>query len=101
MYKRQYHGWTYEASGKNADIKDRDAGAYLSGFDGQTHDLIPLARLGVYKGLIFGSLAPDVPELADYLGDIRFFLDLAMEQGPDGMEFIPGRMAYSLSLIHI
>ncbi|MGA3305029.1 MAG: SRPBCC family protein [Stellaceae bacterium] len=90
-----YHGWTYEASGKNADIKDRDAGAYRTGFDSQTHDLIPLARLGVYKGLIFGSLAPDVPELADYLGDIRFFLDLAMEQGPNGMEFVPGRMAYS------
>jgi len=54
-----------------------------------------LAKLASYKGLIFGSLSPDVPALGDYLGDIRFFLDLAMEQGPNGMEFIPGRMAYS------
>jgi phenylpropionate dioxygenase-like ring-hydroxylating dioxygenase large terminal subunit len=90
-----YHGWTYESGGKNADIKDRKAGGYLPGFDGESHDLIPLARLGTYKGLIFGSLSPDVPELGDYLGDIRFFLDLAMEQGANGMEFIPGRMAYS------
>lgn len=90
-----YHGWTYEASGKNADIKDRRDGAYAAGFDGEGHDLIPLPKLGSYKGLIFASLSPDVPALEDYLGDIRFFLDLAMEQGPHGMEFIPGRMAYS------
>jgi phenylpropionate dioxygenase-like ring-hydroxylating dioxygenase large terminal subunit len=45
--------------------------------------------------LIFGSLSSDVPALEDFLGDMRFFLDLAMEQGEHGMEFVPGRMAYT------
>src|SRR3954469_12220376 len=55
-----YHGWVYSAAGKNLDIKDLSAGAYPAGFASDNHDLVPLARLGTYKGLIFGSLSPDV-----------------------------------------
>ena len=90
-----YHGWAYDASGRNVDIKDRAAGAYSPAFEAENHDLLPIAKLASYKGMVFGSLSPDVPELADHLGDLRFFLDLHMEQGPDGMEVIPGRAVYS------
>ncbi len=90
-----YHGWGYDSAGRNIDIKDRQAGRYTPAFDAEDHDLIPLARLANYKGLLFGSLSADVPPLEDFLGDMRFFLDLAMEQGPDGMEFVPGRIAYT------
>jgi len=48
-----------------------------------------------YKGMIFGSLSAEVPELEEHLGDLKFFLDLHMEQGPNGMEVIPGRALYS------
>jgi len=90
-----YHGWAYDASGKNVDIKDRKTGAYSPAFDAEDHDLVPLAKLASYKGLVFGSLTPDVPPLEDFLGDLRFFLDLMLEQGPRGMEFIPGRAVYT------
>jgi benzoate/toluate 1,2-dioxygenase alpha subunit len=90
-----YHGWAYDASGKNVDIKDRKTGAYSPAFDGENHDLVPLAKLASYKGLIFGSLVPEVPPLGDFLGELRFFLDLMMEQGPRGMEFVPGRAVYT------
>ena len=90
-----YHGWTYDAAGKNVDIKDRKNAAYLPAFERENHDLLRLARLESYKGLIFGSLSPDVASLEDFLGDMRFFIDVSMEQGPHGMEFIPGRMAYT------
>ena len=90
-----YHGWAYDATGRNVDIKDSKTGQYGKGFDANDHNLIPLARLASYKGMVFGSLTPDVPDLDVFLGDIGFFLDLAMEQGPQGMEFVPGRAAYT------
>ncbi|MGB5082604.1 MAG: Rieske 2Fe-2S domain-containing protein [Burkholderiales bacterium] len=90
-----YHGWAYDASGKNVAIKDRKTGAYSAAFDAEDHDLVPLAKLASYKGLVFGSLTLEVPPLEDFLGDMRFFLDLMMEQGPRGMEFIPGRAVYT------
>ena len=90
-----YHGWAYDSSGKNVDIKDRKSGAYAPAFDADNHDLVPIARLESYKGLIFGSLSAEVPPLADFLGDMRLFIDLVMDQGEHGMEFIPGRSTYT------
>ena len=90
-----YHGWSYDCAGRNHAIKDRGAAHYPPSFDGESHDLLPLPRVESYKGLIFGSLSPDVPPLAEFLGEMRVFLDLAMDQGPHGMEFVPGRVAYT------
>jgi benzoate/toluate 1,2-dioxygenase alpha subunit len=90
-----YHGWAYDASGKNVDIKDRAAGSYAPAFDAENHDLVRLAKLGSYKGMILGSLSPDVPPLEEYLGDLKFFIDVHMEHGPQGMEVIPGRALYT------
>jgi benzoate/toluate 1,2-dioxygenase subunit alpha len=90
-----YHGWAYDSAGKNVDIKDRAAGCYAAAFEQENHDLLPIARIESYKGLVFGSLSPDVPPLADFLGGMKFFLDCVMDQGPHGMEFLPGRIAYT------
>ena len=90
-----YHGWAFDASGRNVNVKDRSAGAYPGAFDRENHDLIPLGRLATYKGLIFGSLSPDVPPLEDFLGDMKTFIDLAIDQAPEGMEIVPGRIAYT------
>jgi benzoate/toluate 1,2-dioxygenase subunit alpha len=90
-----YHGWAYDSAGKNVDIKDRKAGCYAPAFDADNHDLLPIARVASYRGLIFGSLSADVPPLEEHLGDMRFFIDLVMDQGEHGMEFIPGRSTYT------
>ena len=90
-----YHGWAYDSAGRNVDITDRKAGCYSENFDADGHDLVPLAKVASYKGLVFGSLSPDVPPLEEFLGDLKFFLDLAMEQSPHGMEFVPGRAVYT------
>jgi phenylpropionate dioxygenase-like ring-hydroxylating dioxygenase large terminal subunit len=90
-----YHGWVFDSGGRNIYIKERDNGAYTAGFDAEDHDLRPLGRVESYKGLIFGSMSPDVPSLNDYLGDTRFFIDLAMDQDSQGMEVIPGRAVYT------
>jgi benzoate/toluate 1,2-dioxygenase alpha subunit len=89
-----YHGWGYDSAGKNIDIKDRKTGAYPASFDQENHDLLRIDSLASHKGMVFGSLSADVPPLTDFLGDMRVFLDLVMEQGPQGMEFVPGRSAY-------
>jgi len=79
-----YHGWAYDSGGKNIDIKDRKSACYSPAFDAEDHNLVPLARFANYKGLLFGSLSADVPPLKDYLGELKFFVDLRMEQGPRG-----------------
>jgi phenylpropionate dioxygenase-like ring-hydroxylating dioxygenase large terminal subunit len=89
-----YHGWAYDASGRNVDIKDRKSGCYAPAFDADNHDLLPIARVQSYKGMVFGSLSADVPSLEDFFGDARYFIDMWMEQGPKGMEIIPGRCNY-------
>lgn len=90
-----YHGWAYNSAGKNVSIKQQEVADYPPAFEKDGHDLIPIARLDSYKGLIFGSLSPDVPPLPEHLGDLKFFIDLHMDQGPNGMEIIPGRVAYT------
>ena len=38
--------------------------------------LIPVAKLGMYHGLIFATWDPDAPSLEDWLGDLRWYLDI-------------------------
>lgn len=90
-----YHGWAYDSHGRNVALKDRQHGCYAPAFDAEDHDLVPLPRFASYKGLLFGSLNPDVESLESHLGDVRFFVDLVMDQGAKGMEFVPGRMKYT------
>lgn len=90
-----YHGWSFDSSGKNINIKDKETVSYPPAFDRESHDLKPIARVATYGGLIFGSLSDQVHPIEDYLGDLRTFIDLAMEQGPQGMEIVPGRAVYT------
>jgi benzoate/toluate 1,2-dioxygenase alpha subunit/2,4,5-trichlorophenoxyacetic acid oxygenase 1 len=90
-----YHGWAYDAAGKNVDIKDRAAGAYAPAFEQENHDLLPVAKVASYRGFIFGSLSSDVPPLEEWLGDMARMLDLSVDQSLQGVEFIPGRAVYT------
>jgi phenylpropionate dioxygenase-like ring-hydroxylating dioxygenase large terminal subunit len=81
-----YHGWSYKRTGElittthdqyqPKDLKFED------------WSLIPIPRLGSYKGLIFGSWNRDVPELDQFLGDFRFYLDAFLGRTPQGMEVL-------------
>ncbi|MEO7404814.1 MAG: SRPBCC family protein [Burkholderiales bacterium] len=95
MHVCPYHGWAYDSGGGNIDIKDRKTAQYSAAFDAEDHNLIVLPRVASYKGLVFGSLSAAVPPLEDFLGEMRFFLDLVPEQSPNGMEFVPGRSIYT------
>lgn len=90
-----YHGWAYDSGGKCVLVTDKDQGCYTDAFHTQSHDLAALPRFGNYRGFLFGSLSADVPSLEDHLGPSRAFLDLFVDQGPDGIEAVPGRVTFT------
>ena len=89
-----YHGWVYDSTGRNVEIKDRDSGGYPDHFGQQSHDLKRIARLESYAGFVFGSLSDEVPPLAEYLGQARPFVEMLDEMGEQGVEVIPGASTY-------
>jgi len=81
-----YHGWSYEHDGKLISTAfdthmppDMDFSAWT---------LIRVPRLESYKGLIFGCWDKSVEDLAEYLGDFRFYLDAFAARTPEGMEVL-------------
>lgn len=89
-----YHGWSFDSSGRNVLVKGREAGGYTPAFEASSHDLRPLARVESYRGFVFGSLAAEVPPLDAHLGAARVFIDLLVDQSPDGLEVLPGSASY-------
>jgi benzoate/toluate 1,2-dioxygenase alpha subunit/2,4,5-trichlorophenoxyacetic acid oxygenase 1 len=91
----RYHGWTYDSAGTNVGVAQVKDGQYAPNFATENHDLTPIARLESYRGFIFGSLNPDVPPLDEHLGEAKLFLDLVVDQSPQGVEYVPGEVAYT------
>lgn len=90
-----YHGWTFDNHGQCVSIKDHAAAAYTDSFERIDHNLTAIARIGEYRGWIFGSLGDEVPSLDEHLGDTRLFIDLLVDQSPRGMELVPGNSSYT------
>ncbi len=90
----QYHGWSYDSSGCNVHLKDREQAAYPPSFDKDDHDLVKVKKFASYRGFLFGSLSEDVPSLEEHLGEARWFLDLVADQGEQGVECVPGRVVF-------
>lgn len=91
----RYHGWAYDSGGRNILITDEADGQYAPSFRNENHDLFPVARIASYRGLIFASLSADVPTLEEHLGEARAFIDLAVDHGPSGLEYVPGDVTYT------
>lgn len=75
-----YHGWAYDTDGKLVGvpgIKDY----YHDELDRKEWGLPKVAQVASYRGLIFGTFDPDAPPLEEYLGDMRWGLDLILNQG--------------------
>ena len=91
----RYHGWSYDAAGRNRAITDEADGQYPAAFRNADHDLLPVARFGNYRGLLFASLSAEVPSLEEHLGDARVFLDIVLDQSDKGFECVPGPVIYT------
>lgn len=81
-----YHNWSYTPEGDLATIpQDRKV---KNKPDKATLGLKQVPRIESYRGLIFGSLDPNIESLEDHLGDMRFYLDSYFERFPGGVEVI-------------
>jgi phenylpropionate dioxygenase-like ring-hydroxylating dioxygenase large terminal subunit len=92
-FRCSYHGWTYATSGELAAVPLL-AEAYDGDFRREDWGLVEAPRVASYRGLIFASWDPAAPELEDYLGEVRWYLDRFALDDPDGWELLPGKHRY-------
>jgi len=89
----RFHGWCYDTMGACVRIKDETEG-WPDGIDKSARGLTAVGRVASYRGFVFGCLDPNVGELTDNLGAARPFIDLLVDQSPDGLEVVPGQQTY-------
>jgi phenylpropionate dioxygenase-like ring-hydroxylating dioxygenase large terminal subunit len=85
-----YHGWTYRTDGrlKFAPLLN----GYPRAFDASDPKLamLPVARMAVYRGFVFASLAKDGPGLVEFLGPMTQSFDDMVDRAPDGAIEVAG-----------
>jgi phenylpropionate dioxygenase-like ring-hydroxylating dioxygenase large terminal subunit len=75
-----YHGWTFDTRGDLQGVPGhRDL--YHGEITRADWGLVKVAQIANYRGLIFGTFDPEAPPLEEYLGDVRWGLDLLFDQG--------------------
>jgi benzoate/toluate 1,2-dioxygenase alpha subunit len=89
-----FHGWTFDLDGNLvAPLAEQGAG-YPVGFDKKKLGLRRL-KLGNYRGFLFASMNDEVEPLEDYLAESKTFIDILVNQSPDGLEVIKGSSTYT------
>jgi phenylpropionate dioxygenase-like ring-hydroxylating dioxygenase large terminal subunit len=78
-----YHGWSYENSGALTAVPAQDMG--YRGLDLSDWGLHEAAQIDSYNGMVFACLDPSAPALEDYLGDVRWYLDIQFRLTSQGM----------------
>jgi len=91
-----FHGWVFDAKGKLLDVVKKDIGGYPASFDTCGRDLVPV-RLESYRGFLFATLNPHAEPLEDYLAESKTFIDLIVDQSPQGIEVLKGKSTYTFN----
>ena len=78
-----YHGWAFSTDGALRSLPVPEG--YTPDVRGQTQfGLTPVARVDLYRGFIFASLAPQGPTLREFLGPIASSFDDLVDRAPGG-----------------
>ncbi|MGW7824073.1 aromatic ring-hydroxylating oxygenase subunit alpha [Streptomyces puniciscabiei] len=88
-----YHGFTYGSKGEFLGTlmgAPYERQAYPDGMDRDALHLIE-ARCDSYQGLIFANWSHETPELQDYLGNLRWYLDLLFGRAEMEVVGVPQR----------
>jgi 3-phenylpropionate/trans-cinnamate dioxygenase alpha subunit len=84
-----YHGWTYRNDGKLTGVQYLKE-AYYNELDRDRWGLVPVAQIDHYKGLWFATFDPAAVPLAEYLGEMRWYLDAFFDRAEGGIELVGG-----------
>lgn len=86
-FRCPYHGWSYRNDGQLVGVPfHQEAYGGEAGLCKADLALLQPGKLGVYDGLVFVNMDGNAPDLADYLGGFRFYLDLYLRQSEAGAE---------------
>ncbi|MCL6637404.1 MAG: aromatic ring-hydroxylating dioxygenase subunit alpha [Alicyclobacillus sp.] len=80
-----YHGWTYDSKGELIGIVAGNK-VYGQEMDRSQWALRKIPRIASYHGMIFGCMDPDAPSLEEFLGDLKWYLDILLARTDGGME---------------
>jgi len=81
-----YHGWTFRNTGELIGVPLLDEN-YFGALDKKKWGLLS-ARVEVVYGLIFACFDPEAPSLDEFLGDMKWCLQLMLDRTPEGMEVL-------------
>lgn len=95
LFRCPYHGWTYKNTGELAGVPFLRA-AYGPDLDKSELGLLAAPHVESLHGLVFASLDPDAPSLNEYLGDMKWYLDMIWGQCEDGWEVVGDPQRYTL-----
>jgi benzoate/toluate 1,2-dioxygenase alpha subunit len=90
----RYHSWSFDSAGQSVGVKGLRDGAYSDAFMQTDRNLSRLPAFADYRGFLFGSLVPTCP-IEEHLGEARHLLDVAADQGEDGLELVPGEVVFT------
>lgn len=84
-----YHGWLYDTTGRLTSLPLERPYFAAAGLDRENYGLVPLNGFEELDGFLFGRLTlGDGRDLADYLGDFAWYLQIHTRRDPNGMEVV-------------
>lgn len=89
-----FHGWTFDLDGNLRSAVSESRAALPEGFDKSKRGLRKV-RVESYRGFIFGTLDLEAEPLQDHLAECKAFIDLIVDQSPDGVEVLKGYSTYT------
>ncbi|MBL4744398.1 MAG: aromatic ring-hydroxylating dioxygenase subunit alpha [Cycloclasticus sp.] len=90
-----YHGWGFGTDGALNGVP-LEKEAYYNKLDKGKFGLIEVAQIKNYKGLIFATFDEEAPSLEEYLGEMKWYLDVWLDAMPEGTELIGTAMKVEL-----
>jgi benzoate/toluate 1,2-dioxygenase subunit alpha len=88
-----YHGFCFDSQGRCVSVPKRQTG-WREEFALSQFDLRPIARIELYRGFVFGSLTPEVPDLRRHLGAATALIDIFVSPAPQPLEVVSGYSVY-------
>lgn len=96
-FRCPYHGWTYKNTGDLIGVPAHRQ-AYGGRLDRSRLGLVEPPHLEMLHGFVFVNWDRDAPSLDEYLGDIRWYLDVLFGKTDAGVEVIGTPQRWSVQM---